>query len=57
MAISGTAEMERPSMDWLYREVGTGDAPERVSVKLRAIPYFLWANRGRGPMTVWLRRE
>jgi hypothetical protein len=57
VAISGTAELERPGMDWLYREVGTEAAPERVSVKLRAIPYFLWANRGRGAMTVWLRRE
>ena len=56
VAISGTAELERPARGWLYREVGTGDAPERTSVKLRAIPYFLWANRGRGPMTVWLRR-
>jgi DUF1680 family protein len=57
VAISGTAELERADTDWLYREVGSKPAPERGTVKLRAIPYFLWANRGRGPMTVWLRRE
>lgn len=57
VAISGTADLERPTRGWLYREIDSHDAAERVSAKLRAIPYFLWANRGRGSMTVWIRRE
>ncbi len=60
VAISGTAELERPAGAWdgaLYKEMGAVPASARQAVKLRAIPYHLWANRGRGPMTVWLRRE
>jgi DUF1680 family protein len=60
VAISGTAELERPGPSWdgaLYREMAAVPPTSRQAVKLRAIPYFLWANRGRGPMTVWLRRE
>jgi hypothetical protein len=37
--------------------VNAGSAPAREPVELRAVPYFPWANRGRGPMTVWLRQE
>lgn len=43
------------------RRVSTGDTlyatePARVdSVKFRAVPYALWANRGEGEMRVWLR--
>jgi DUF1680 family protein len=60
VAIGGTAELERPEPEWegaLYREMGGAPEAARAAVKLRAVPYFLWANRGRGPMTVWLRRE
>jgi len=31
---------------------GTGDQPART---LTAIPYFAWANRGRGEMVVWIK--
>lgn len=31
--------------------------PERKSVSLKAIPYYLWDNRAPGAMLVWLRRE
>lgn len=34
----------------LYRT----EAPARENVQLTAVPYFLWGNRGRGEMTVWL---
>ncbi len=34
----------------LYRN----QAPIRENVQLTAVPYFLWGNRGRGEMTVWL---
>ncbi|HLP78349.1 MAG TPA: glycoside hydrolase family 127 protein, partial [Candidatus Paceibacterota bacterium] len=37
----------------LYREVSQG-VPEPVRLKL--IPYFVWANRGASEMTVWLPR-
>ncbi|HEV7275029.1 MAG TPA: beta-L-arabinofuranosidase domain-containing protein [Devosiaceae bacterium] len=35
----------------LYRR----DPPKLRSAHLSAIPYFLWANREPGPMTVWIR--
>jgi DUF1680 family protein len=59
VAISGTAELATPGRTWddaLYREMESGAVTARETVKFRAIPYHLWANRGRGPMTVWLRR-
>ena len=38
--------------DWhdLYRT----EAPREVPAKLTAIPYYLWANRGKGSMMVWV---
>ncbi|SIS75053.1 glycoside hydrolase family 127 protein [Alicyclobacillus vulcanalis] len=38
----------------LYRPLDAATFSER-RVKLRAIPYFLWGNRGQGEMRVWLR--
>jgi DUF1680 family protein len=40
----------------LYRPAGTGPAPAEQDVELVAVPYFLWANRRRGTMRVWLPR-
>jgi DUF1680 family protein len=43
-----------PAPDWgatLYRPLASA-APEPVEVRL--IPYFAWANRGVGEMSVWL---
>ncbi|HEV2129111.1 MAG TPA: beta-L-arabinofuranosidase domain-containing protein [Thermomicrobiales bacterium] len=61
VVVSGTAELEPVDAGWrdrLYREIGpTAPPAPRETVTLQAIPYHLWANRGRGPMTVWLRRE
>lgn len=60
VVISGTAELDPPDARWsnmLYREVGEGRAGSTESVTMQAIPYHLWANRERGPMTVWLRRS
>ena len=37
--------------DRLYRR----EPPELRSARFNAIPYFLWANREPGPMTVWIR--
>lgn len=32
-------------------------APEYVITKLRAVPYCVWNNRGRGEMLVWMRED
>jgi len=42
-------------LDWddqLYRPV----KGQRKCFKISAIPYFAWANRGRGEMRVWIRK-
>lgn len=42
--------------DWdgtLYRTT----PPKRMPATLTAIPYYLWANREPGPMTVWIRED
>ncbi len=44
------------AQDWgntLYRTT----PPEQEPATLTAIPYYLWANREPGPMTVWIREE
>lgn len=35
----------------------TLEAAVKEPVKLRFIPYYVWANRGENEMTVWVRRE
>jgi uncharacterized protein len=42
--------------DWhseLYRSV----APQASAARLTAIPYYLWSNRSRGSMSVWIAEE
>jgi uncharacterized protein len=39
--------------DTLYRTT----PPQSEPCPLRAIPYFAWANRANGPMTVWIRES
>ncbi len=39
-----------------YRPAGRAIAREARDVQVTAIPYFAWANRGIGPMRVWLPR-
>jgi len=42
--------------DRLYRPArGRGDSPRRP-VRLTAVPYHVWANRGPGAMRVWIPR-
>jgi uncharacterized protein len=41
---------------WPYPPVGISGAPDATEVEVAAIPYFSWANRGIGPMRVWLPR-
>ena len=33
------------------------EAGDRVRVTITAGPYFAWANRGAGPMRVWIPRD
>lgn len=59
--LSAHAMLESPAPAWdraLYRnlELGSRDAVGRSEVQIHAIPYMVWANRGAGPMTVWMRR-
>ena len=39
--------------DELYRPASMEDLPQR-EVTLTAVPYYAWANRGSGPMRVWI---
>ncbi|MFC1543730.1 beta-L-arabinofuranosidase domain-containing protein [Gemmatimonadota bacterium] len=40
-----------------YRRTSEGGALAAEDVPLTAIPYFAWAHRGRGEMSVWLARD
>lgn len=62
VTLSSYAMLESPAPAWeraLYRnlEVSGGDSAGMSEVQIHAIPYMVWANRGAGPMTVWLRRR
>jgi DUF1680 family protein len=35
----------------------TDQEPRRIPCKITAVPYFAWANRSPGEMTVWIREE
>ena len=41
--------------DKLYLPIGSVSQTERP-VRITAIPYYAWANRDPGPMTVWMNR-
>jgi DUF1680 family protein len=52
MALSGEARLLQHN-DWknsLYKELNTSLKP----VKIKLIPYYAWANRGKTDMTVWM---
>ncbi len=62
VVLNADAGVESPAPGWdgaLYRSLESlaADRAGRSSVTMTAIPYYAWANRGAGPMTVWLRRE
>jgi uncharacterized protein len=41
---------------WPYPPAGEASSPDGTDVEVTAVPYFSWANRGIGPMRVWLPR-
>jgi DUF1680 family protein len=52
MVLTGEARLLQNN-EWkntLYKEVNTTVKP----VKIKLIPYYAWANRGKTDMTVWL---
>jgi DUF1680 family protein len=52
MGLTGEAKLLQKG-NWkntLYREVNTTVKP----VRIKLIPYYAWANRGRTDMTVWM---
>jgi DUF1680 family protein len=56
VTLDGTL-LAKPSASWsgqLYREV---KAVQPKPVKARLIPYFVWGNRGKSEMSVWLPRQ
>lgn len=60
--LSTHALLESPAPAWnraLYRNVDlrAGDSAGMSEVQIHAVPYMVWANRGAGPMTVWLRHR
>lgn len=62
MALTADAEIESAAPAWdglLYRrsDDAAADQPGRSLVTMTAIPYYAWANRGAGPMTVWIRQS
>ncbi|MCK9479145.1 MAG: glycoside hydrolase family 127 protein [Firmicutes bacterium] len=48
-----TKALRRPSFDSLYKKGAS--AAEQVTVT--AIPYYAWANRGKGEMIVWIQKN
>ena len=54
--ISGTAR-RRDETAWQGRLYQTADNDKTVPVRIQAVPYCLWANRGPGEMLVWVAVE
>ena len=51
LTVSGWREQVLGGDDVLYRDTAPGCAPAGFT----AVPYYLWNNRGRGEMRVWMR--
>jgi len=61
VVLTADAKLEAAAPGWdgaLYRALQSveRDRAGRSSVTLTAIPYYAWANRGAGPMAVWIRQ-
>ena len=50
LSMEGTADL---SPDSQY----SADPPKRIPCRLKAIPYYAWANRSPGNMIVWIRES
>jgi DUF1680 family protein len=53
VALDLTLRLRDPA-EVLYRPFDTATPPPGEAAIIPAVPYFLWANRGPGPMRVWI---
>ena len=52
LALSGPGIREKTRPDMLYSD----EPPEKEPIKVTAVPYYSWCNRGAGEMLIWIRR-
>ena len=52
LALSGPGIREKTRPDMLYSD----EPPEKEPIKVTAVPYYYWCNRGAGEMLIWIRR-
>jgi uncharacterized protein len=52
LALSGPGFREQTRTDVIYSD----EPPAKQPVKVTAVPYYAWCNRGAGEMLVWIRR-
>ena len=52
LALSGPGFREQTRAGAIYSD----DPPAKQSIKVTAVPYYAWCNRGAGEMLVWIRR-
>ena len=52
LALIGPGVRERAQTDSLYAD----EPPATQEIKVTAVPYYVWNNRGPGEMLVWIRR-
>jgi DUF1680 family protein len=52
LALIGPGVRERAQADSLYAD----EPPAKQEIKVTAVPYYAWNNRGPGEMLVWVRR-
>ncbi|HEU4754602.1 MAG TPA: glycoside hydrolase family 127 protein, partial [Armatimonadota bacterium] len=60
VTLGGPALARREGQAWgpaLYDTAGSVPPPEEAAARLRAVPYYAWANREPGGMAVWIRSE
>lgn len=53
--LNGIQIIEGTAMGYKYDDAGQGI--EEAEIEFLAIPYYAWAHRGKGEMTVWMARE
>ena len=52
LALIGSGVREQAQADSLYAD----EPPAKQEIKVTAVPYYAWNNRGPGEMLVWVRR-
>ena len=57
LAVEVAGRVSAPPADELYPELPQEDQAPGDPLPVTFVPYFLWGNRGPGPMRVWIRRS